>query len=165
MSNENYKLVISRKRCGEYQQIYENLAKDKSENKSSEEVHINDENEVELGNISSDEDNEFVPIEKERSIVLNYSSDSYVFSLHVSRLKEIFTMEEGDNLSRITFTRMRFLVMNWSHPNPIMMVTQEAMFWRGFNLQDYGGFSCEGNFSVPKLLRERIFVLVLFEMM
>ncbi|KAK1118575.1 hypothetical protein K0M31_014881 [Melipona bicolor] len=72
----SFKQIELRKRCGEYQQIYENLAKDKSENKSSEEVHINDENEVELGNISSDEDNEFVPIEKERSIVLNYSSDS-----------------------------------------------------------------------------------------
>ena len=33
-------------------------------------------NEVEVANISSNEDNKFVPIEKKRLIVLNYSSDS-----------------------------------------------------------------------------------------
>ena len=35
-------------------------------------MNINDENEVELANISSDEDNKFVPIEKKRLTVLNY---------------------------------------------------------------------------------------------
>ena len=33
-------------------------------------------NEVELANISSDEDNEFVPIKNRRLTVLNYSSDT-----------------------------------------------------------------------------------------
>ena len=46
-------------------------------NKSFEKVNINDENEVKLTNILCDEDNEFVPIKKERLIVLNYSSVSY----------------------------------------------------------------------------------------
>ena len=49
-----------------------NLAKDKFGNESSEKMK-HSENEVELANISSDEDNEFVPIEKKRLIVLNHS--------------------------------------------------------------------------------------------
>ncbi|CAK9807583.1 Putative CENPB DNA-binding domain-containing protein 1 [Anthophora plagiata] len=62
--------------CSEYQQIYENLIKEKIKNKSSEKININNENDVELRNISSDEDDTFVPIKKKRLIVLNYSSDS-----------------------------------------------------------------------------------------
>ena len=57
-------------------QIYENLAKDKVESKSSEEANVKNQNKIELGNISSDEDVEFVSIKKKRLIVSNYSSDS-----------------------------------------------------------------------------------------
>lgn len=46
----------------------DDTAKDKFEK-------INNENEIELADISSDEDNEFVPIKKERLIVL------YVFKI------------------------------------------------------------------------------------
>ena len=57
-------------------QIYENLAKDKVESKSSEKANVKNQNKIELGNISSDEDVEFVSIKKKRLIVSNYSSDS-----------------------------------------------------------------------------------------
>lgn len=59
--------------CSEYQQIYENLVKEKSENKSFKKINNNNENDVDLPNISSDESDMFVPIKKKR---LNYSSDS-----------------------------------------------------------------------------------------
>jgi CRISPR/Cas system-associated endonuclease Cas1 len=59
--------------CSEYQQIYENLIKEKIENKSSKKINNNNENDVDLPNISSDEGDMFVPIKKKR---LNYSSDS-----------------------------------------------------------------------------------------
>nr|XP_031830839.1 tigger transposable element-derived protein 1-like isoform X2 [Nomia melanderi] len=53
-----------KKCCSEYQQIYENLTKVKFENKSSEKIKI--ETEVDLPNISSDENEEYVPIKKIR---------------------------------------------------------------------------------------------------
>lgn len=59
--------------CSEYQQIYENLVKEKIENKSSKKINNNNENDVDLPNISSDEGDMFVPIKKKR---LNYNSDS-----------------------------------------------------------------------------------------
>ena len=55
-----------KKCCSEYQQIY----KDKFENKLTLTIG------VEFSNISNDEDNEFVPIEKKRLIVLNYNTDA-----------------------------------------------------------------------------------------
>ena len=65
-----------KKRCSGYQQIYENLANDKFENKSSEIINEN-ENEVELSNRSSNEGTQFVSIEKKSMILVsNYSSDS-----------------------------------------------------------------------------------------
>ena len=55
------------------------MAKNRFGNKSSDRININKRNnEVELANISSDEDNEYVPIKQKRLIVLNYSSDRNV---------------------------------------------------------------------------------------
>lgn len=54
-------------------QIYENLVKEKTENKSSKKINNNNENDVDLLNISTDEGDVFVPIKKKR---LNYNNDS-----------------------------------------------------------------------------------------
>lgn len=54
-------------------QIYENLVKEKTENKSSKKINNNNENNVDLLNISTDEGDVFVPIKKKR---LNYNNDS-----------------------------------------------------------------------------------------
>lgn len=53
-------------------QIYENLVKEKTENKSSKKINNNNEND-DLLNISTDEGDVFVPIKKKR---LNYNNDS-----------------------------------------------------------------------------------------
>ena len=53
-----------KKCCSKYQQTYENLAKDKFENKLSKKININNENEVKLPNILSDEDNELCQLKR-----------------------------------------------------------------------------------------------------
>lgn len=62
-------------KCCKYQQIYKNLVKEKTENKSSKKINNNNENDVDFQNISSNEGDVFVPIKKKR---LNYSSDSNI---------------------------------------------------------------------------------------
>lgn len=64
--------------CSEYREIYESLIKEKIEGKSSEQINVSNENNVELPNYSSDEDNTLVPIKEKTLNVLNYSSDSDV---------------------------------------------------------------------------------------
>lgn len=66
------------KRCSEYREIYESLIKEKIEGKSSEQINVSNENNVELPNYLSDEDNTLVPIKKNTLNVLNYNSDSDV---------------------------------------------------------------------------------------
>lgn len=54
------------------------LIKEEIEGKSSEQINISNENDMELPNYSSNEDNTLVPIKKKTLNVLNYGSDSDV---------------------------------------------------------------------------------------
>lgn len=54
------------------------LIKEEIEGKSSEQINISNENDMELPNYSSNEDNTLVPIKKKTLNVLNYNSDSDV---------------------------------------------------------------------------------------
>ncbi|XP_017794536.1 PREDICTED: tigger transposable element-derived protein 1-like [Habropoda laboriosa] len=65
-----------KKCCSEYQAIYDNLAKDKLLTNSFKNINNNNANEVRLANILSDEDEVTEPMNKRRSIALNYSTDS-----------------------------------------------------------------------------------------
>ena len=71
--NLKLKFQQNLKKCRE---IDEKLAKGTFERKQLDKIHVNGENEVELSNISKDEDNESVLIRKKMLTVFNYSSDS-----------------------------------------------------------------------------------------